>query len=175
MVNEPWLSMNQIIKSECVPLVFVSAANLTKSARAPFKLDSRDLRPSVNCLIWLAKILSENCIVPILFLQHEFCFLITSFAAINCSLIEFKNIPVRSLRTRKSPNVFGELDPFQLAAGIFACHILWVFPLSFLVALLYRSLSIAFPPVLFLIFHGVRYIFSPILRFYPSILTLWYS
>ena len=53
-------------------------------------------------------------------LQHEFCFLITSFAATNCSLIEFKN--KRISWTMKSPNVFDELDPFQLAAGIFACH-----------------------------------------------------
>lgn len=57
---------------------------LTKSSRAPLNLDSRHLRPSVNCLIWLAKILSENFIVPIWFLQHEFCFLITSLAATNC-------------------------------------------------------------------------------------------
>ena len=100
MVNEPWASMAQIIKYDCVPLIFVSAANLTKSSRAPLKLDSRDLRPFANCLIWFAKILSEYFIVPILFLQHEFCFLITSFAATNCSFKEFKNKSFP--RTRKS-------------------------------------------------------------------------
>ena len=72
-----------------IPLIFVSAENVLKSCRALLKCDISKRRPSLNSWIWLATILSDDSIVPILFLKREFSFLRILFAAANCSFYRF--------------------------------------------------------------------------------------
>ena len=72
-------------KKNKLPLVFVSAEKSLKSWRALVKWDASNLKPWLNSWIWLATILSDDSIVPILFLKLEFSFFSFSFAAANCS------------------------------------------------------------------------------------------
>ena len=72
-------------------------------ARRVSRKNNNEFEIKLNSWIWLATILSDDSIVSILFLMHEFSFSIILFAAANCSFYELEFFPTESFQLHVSP------------------------------------------------------------------------